>query len=165
MSDVDEPSSSFRPWFLRPRFSASSRVDPFAIIEASLTSVKYALYHVVGSSVLRSVCPCNLPANSLLTSALSGFIGGALFTIPFLVFLRQGDDVTCTESFPFQFSLVGAEFFYSMIGGGAGILALGDQSYIGIALGMFRGLIGPLVVFTILYLLLTIVLAIISFVY
>ena len=101
-------------------------------------------------------------------SAASGFIGGALFTIPFLVCLGRGSDVAyakLTNTFACQFSLLGAEFFYSMIGGGAGTLALGSWSYIEILMGMLRGLIGPLTVFAVLYSLLRITLAIISFTY
>ncbi|KAF8072203.1 hypothetical protein FPV67DRAFT_1749069 [Lyophyllum atratum] len=107
-----------------------SHVDPLAVIEASLTSVKYAFYHTFGHLFLASL-GYHSPTTTFLTSIGGGFIGGAVFTVPYLIVLPRdltlpsesgGDDLDghCSH----RLLLLGVEMLYSAMAGGVGMVFL-----------------------------------------
>ncbi|RDB28578.1 hypothetical protein Hypma_014881 [Hypsizygus marmoreus] len=143
-------SGSASPW--RSQYcSVFSDADPLAVVEASLTSVKYAFYQTVGYIVLCAVgCPDTI---TVISAANKGFIGGAIFTVPYLILLLppvQGtreQPGSCRE----RVALLATEMMYSAIAGGVGVVIRDEWSRGLVLMGMARGFVGPFASFTILF--------------
>ncbi|KNZ77583.1 hypothetical protein J132_05117 [Termitomyces sp. J132] len=106
-------------------------------MEASLTSVKYALYHAIGHWTCLVIGCYNTSVTSYLRTVTAGFVGGAIFTIPYLFLLGRSDslnsDLDLSRGWLQHF---GAEMLYSAIAGGVGAVAVGYGRVDGILEGM-----------------------------
>lgn len=136
-----------------------SHADPFAVIEVLLTSVKYAFYQTLGYTIFCAL-GYHHSATTIISAAFGGFIGGAIFTLPYLaLLLPMGEDVHNDLGSPREQLLVlGTEMMYSAFAGGVGTIALDGWSSGGILMGMVRGLGGPFISFIFLFLSLKIIL-------
>ncbi|KAG6910256.1 hypothetical protein DXG01_012067 [Tephrocybe rancida] len=148
--------SSVTPWFL-------PQTDPFTIIETSLTSVKYAIYHTIGHYARHTIGSHNATATTYLRTIGGGFIGGAIFTIPYLFLLRRNSSNSSRNEDESDLDVqwlpcLCAEMLYSGIAGGVGALALGGGAHT-VLIGVVNGLGGPLMLYVMLYGSLRIVLA------
>lgn len=134
--------------------------DSFVIVETLLTSVKYAIYHAIGHCIRHSAGYCDATATSYLRNVTVGFVGGAIFTIPYLFLLVRNDSLTRRDSEVYidhshdWFRQLGAELFYSTIAGGVGAAVVGDVKVAEIFTGMLDGLCGPMTFYSLLYLVL-----------
>lgn len=160
--DLQQSSKLFRNIHFAPH------VDPLAIIEASLTSMKYAFYQSVGYALFYFLGHED-PVTTLLSAAVGGFIGGAVFTIPYLIILLRTPETAAAAavaggvedlgSFGTQVWLLGSETLYSGIAGGVGVVVVGTMDGWGredVVMGILRGIGGPLVSFSLLFLSLTV---------
>jgi hypothetical protein len=135
---------------------APHNVDPFTVLEVSLTPVKYAFYQVLGFSTLRAF---RLAASSatLISSANIGFVGGTVFTIPYLFLLSfahksaHEDPEPCCERVYFMCWC--KEMMYSAASGGVAVIVFEGWSE-GVLACAGQGIVGPFVLFTALYCLL-----------
>lgn len=127
--------------------------DPLAVLETSLTSVKYAFYQGLGCSTLRAFGSA-APSATNHSSAVGGFIGGAIFTVPYLILVLFKDNAVQEDldSFccirPYVVNL-GKEMMSSSISGGVGVVLLEGWSREGLLVGMSRGFVGPFVFFAV----------------
>lgn len=139
---------------------ASNNADPLDVLETSLTSVKYALYQVLGCSTLRAFGSA-APSATILPSAIGGFIGGAIFTVPYLILLFfkyepvQDLDACCLRMYLLN---LGKEMMYSSVSGGVGVVLFEGWSGEGFLVGMGRGFTGPFIFFAVAYCLLNAIL-------
>jgi hypothetical protein len=139
---------------------ASNYADLFTVMEASLTSVKYAFYQALGFSTLRAfgLATHHIPSATLLSSASIGFVGGTIFTVPYLILLSftrkspHEDPEHCCERV--YFMCLGKEMVYSAVSGGVGVVVFKGCSVEDVLASVGRGLVGPFVLFTALYCLL-----------
>ncbi|KAF5370454.1 hypothetical protein D9615_009719 [Tricholomella constricta] len=163
-------TQSALPLIYSPRSVRSifSHADPLAVIEASLTSVKYAFYHTFGYLFLNALGYHHPTTTTFLRAIGGGFIGGAIFTVPYLILLLPGDARSSREydgnnfgSSLRQLLLLGAEMLYSAVAGGVGMLILNGWNRGGVFMGVLRGLGGPFISYTFLYLALEIVLGVV----
>ncbi|GLB40700.1 hypothetical protein LshimejAT787_0805710 [Lyophyllum shimeji] len=123
-----------------------SHADSLAVIEASLTSVKYAVYHIVGHLLLCTLGYRGL-TDTIFTAAGAGFIGGAMFTLPYLMLLSREVLSTAPEDDDAQshfrrLLLLGAEMLYSAVAGGLGMGSLDGWSAIPSIAADFRYCLG-----------------------
>ncbi|KAF9463925.1 hypothetical protein BDZ94DRAFT_578353 [Collybia nuda] len=95
-----------------------------------------------------------------MTSASCGFIGGAVFTVPYLVLLPIGSPVQ--EDFGSirqQIVVLGKEMMFSAVAGGIGMIVLDSEwDGRGGVCGIVQGLLGPFVSFALMHVALKIVL-------
>ncbi|KAG6910257.1 hypothetical protein DXG01_012068 [Tephrocybe rancida] len=121
------------------------QTDPLIIIEASLTSVKYAIYHVIGYYTRHIIGRHDATATTYTRTIAGGFIGGALFTIPYLFLLQRRNPVEGSGT-----EAESVEILYSAIAGGVGALVLGGGVDAALT-AMVDGLDGPLMLYLVLY--------------
>jgi len=137
----------------------ANNADPLVILEASLTSIKYALYQAVGCSVLWA-CGVTGLSTTILSSTSIGFIGGAIFTVPYLIllFVMPDQDHEDIDSSSRRAYLLGKEMMYSAVSGGVGVVLFEGWSGENVLVGMGQGLVGPFIFFAIAYCLLKVIL-------
>lgn len=135
----------------------SNNVDPLDILEISLTSVKYAFYQILGCSTLRAF-GFIAPSTAILSSAVIGFIGGAVFTVPYLIllFFKQetvNEDIS-SHCLRMCILNLGKELMCSSVAGGVGAVLFEGWSAEGPLIGIGQGFMGPFIAFSMAYCLL-----------
>lgn len=146
----------------------SPHVDPLAVVEASLTSVKYAFYQTLGYIIVNAF-GYHDPSTTILSASFGGFIGGAIFTIPYLILLLPmfEDHSHSTDPILLSFGrrhakLLGTEMLYSAVAGGMGMITIDGYGRDKVLMGVLRGLGGPLISFSLLFIFLKIALSTVS---
>jgi hypothetical protein len=144
---------------------ASNNVDPLDILETSLTSVKYAFYQMLGYSTLQAF-GLIAPSTTALSSAIVGFIGGAVLTVPYLILLFFKHETVNEENSSHCLRMcilnLGKELMCSSVAGGAGAVLYEGWSVESLLIGMGQGLTGPFIAFAVAYCLLRTTLGAIS---